>query len=370
MPESKSDGRPKPARAAEAGANPSKSRDAAKSDPVKAVILEKLKQNPNGLHFAEIVELLTSENEYVPVPAISKALAEIMESETGQVEKPSRGFYRYRAGDKELPSEKSGEVPLTDLEARYSSATHRPRVPVKDRIVAAALEVLMTSPSGLSTGALITATKSKVAASRVAIERTVSRLPKLAPEKVEKPYWGFYRYRRSSDGTAVPRGKDKVREPSGSEKDFYRPFAEWLLHETEECTKAVPLGASSFGTKWGTPDVIGILQKKRTDPVEFPPEIVSAEIKTDDRDLITAFGQACAYKLFSHKSYLVVPKSASREDIDRLDSLCLVLGIGLVLFNNASPLKPDFEIRVRPAKHAPDMYYVNANLKRVPELCE
>jgi len=75
--------------------------------------------------------------------------------------------------------------------------------------------------------------------------------------------------------------------------------------------------------------------------------------------LITAFGQACSYKLFSHKSYIVVPKSSSQDDISKLDALCLIFGIGLVLFDNRNANEPQFEIRVRPLKHDPDMFYVN-----------
>ncbi len=60
------------------------------------------------------------------------------------------------------------------------------------------------------------------------------------------------------------------------------------------------------------------------------PEIVSAEIKLDPNQLVVAFGQACAYKLFSHKVYLVVSKGS--EEIGRLKPLCLRFGLGLMLF--------------------------------------
>lgn len=53
-------------------------------------------------------------------------------------------------------------------------------------------------------------------------------------------------------------------------------------------------------------------------------EIISAELKIDTRDLVTAFGQACAYKLFSHKTYIVIPKKSPQEDITKIDALCLI----------------------------------------------
>ncbi len=40
-------------------------------------------------------------------------------------------------------------------------------------------------------------------------------------------------------------------------------------------------------------------------------------------------------------------------------------GIGLVLFNNKDPQDPNFQIRVRPQKHDPDMFYVNKYMKYV-----
>ena len=134
------------------------------------------------------------------------------------------------------------------------------------------------------------------------------------------------------------------------EEDFYRPFANWLENEVEEATIAIPLGGNKFGNKWGTPDVVGKKESKRSDIIKGGTEIVSAEIKSNTSQLITAFGQACAYKLFSHKCYLVIPKQSSQEDLDRLDSLSQLFGIGLVLFDVNDKEYPDFQIRTRPQK--------------------
>lgn len=149
------------------------------------------------------------------------------------------------------------------------------------------------------------------------------------------------------------------------EEDFYKPFADWLINEVEEATKAIPLGGNKFRDKWGTPDVIGIRESRRSDIITFPTEIVSAEVKADARDLITAFGQACLYRLFSHKCYIVIPKNSPEEDIFRIDTLCLIFGMGLVLFNTGNIDQPEFEIRVRPLRHEPDMLYVNRYLKLI-----
>jgi hypothetical protein len=130
---------------------------------------------------------------------------------------------------------------------------------------------------------------------------------------------------------------------------------------------AIVLGGNKFRDKWGTPDVIGVLRPKPTDIFTFPTEIVAAEIKLDSAGLITAFGQACAYKLFSHKSYIVVPSSAQQADISRLDSLCMIFGIGLIVFDAQNVKEPDFKIFTRAARHEPDMFYVNKHVREVAD---
>jgi len=63
--------------------------------------------------------------------------------------------------------------------------------------------------------------------------------------------------------------------------------------------------------------------------------------------MIEVFGQVCTYKLFRHKAYLVVPKSALKGDLDRLESLCITFGIGLVRFEGETDFS--FESMVRPS---------------------
>jgi hypothetical protein len=94
---------------------------------------------------------------------------------------------------------------------------------------------------------------------------------------------------------------------------------------------------------------------------------VSAEVKIDPVGLITAFGQACVYRLFSHKSYIVVPADSPEDDIARLDTLGRIFGIGLILFNAKDPQQPSFDIRVRASKHEPDMFYVNRCMRLIED---
>jgi hypothetical protein len=338
-------------------------------DEVSELAIDKLRATPAGLRYADLVGQLCSELPALPINVIGTRVTNLPEYSPERVEKPGRGFYRYRTPVDSRYDAGSTTGARTPTALGYAGIARLERRGSIQRIKAAAIEALRANPDGLHRSDLIQRLSPEALhASTVCILRTVSGLVKLAPNEVERPKQGFYRLR----GLRKPSFNEDVADTGPlaaiAEKEFYAAFADWLVHETEECSRAIPLGGKVFGPKWGTPDVIGLLQKRRTDPMDFPPEIISAEIKTEDSMLVTAFGQACAYKLFSHKTYLVIPRTAGRDDIDRLDSLCLVLGIGLVLFDSTSPGKPEFEIRVRPAKHAPDMFYVNENMKRVPQL--
>lgn len=174
-------------------------------------------------------------------------------------------------------------------------------------------------------------------------------------KEVYKPARGLFKYRFSEEEEISEIEKPP---PTLREEDFYEPFANWLKDELGECSEAVALGANYLGKKWGTPDVIGIYKPSTRDVIKFQPEVISAEIKINPSEPITAFGQAIAYRLFSSKVYLVEPSSLIPEDQDRLEALCILFGIGLILFD-LNPLDPNFRIRVRAQRYSPDMFYVN-----------
>jgi hypothetical protein len=148
-----------------------------------------------------------------------------------------------------------------------------------------------------------------------------------------------------------------------TEQDFYASFAEWLT-ENDEVTVAAAFGGSSLGGKWGTPDVIGVLKPRAQDIFKFEPQIVTAEIKAVPNQPVVAFGQAVAYRLFSHKSYIVVPRLTTSDDMNRLTSLCSLHGVGLVTFT-LDKEQPDYTVVVVPVVAAPDMFYVNNMLERL-----
>jgi len=237
-----------------------------------------------------------------------------------------------------------------------------------EEIKSVALKILRSKPSGIRYADLVRKIEEELPHIPVnTIHGNVWNLEARLPVEVYKPARGVFRHVAFREEEAREEQKPPAEVERIREEVFYKPFADWLVNETEECTKAIPLGRNKFKDKWGTPDVIGKRAPRASDIIKFPIEIVSAELKVDTRDLITAFGQACSYKLFSHKSYLVIPRNSPEADISRLDALCLIFGIGLVLFDSSNPNEPQFDIKVRPLKHDPDMFYVNENMKWIED---
>jgi hypothetical protein len=239
----------------------------------------------------------------------------------------------------------------------------------KETITLKALEIIKSFQNGIRYSELVNKIHQELSDIPMnTIHGTVWNLDVRLPKEIYKPARGLFRHTTFQELQPSKVESKVISAPSRvKEEDFYEPFADWLVNVLEDCTKAIPLGGNKFKDKWGTPDVVGIREPRKSDIIKPATEIVSAEIKIDSKDLITAFGQACSYKLFSHKSYIVIPKESSEEDTARLDGLCLIFGIGLILFNSADPENPEFDIRVRPIKQEPDMFYVNKYMKLIED---
>jgi hypothetical protein len=238
----------------------------------------------------------------------------------------------------------------------------------QEKIREKAIEILSNNPQGVQYSKL--ASSIKEALPEIPIKTIYSamwNLDVVRSDKVYKAGRGLFRHVSFKETQAATQEFTMYPVSHISEDEFYQSFANYLVTDLEECTKAISLGQNIFRDKWGTPDVIGIEESKPSDIVKHEMVIVSAEIKTDTQGLITAFGQACAYKTFSHKTYIVVPRNSSGDDKSRLESLCLIFGIGLIFFDSTNIKNPDFEIRVRAQRHEPDMFYVNRYMKMVED---
>ena len=177
----------------------------------------------------------------------------------------------------------------------------------RERITDKAFELLEATPNGIHYSEL-------VAQLHVAfpddphgtITGSIWNLDTKFSERVYKPSRGLFRLAKFREEVMVqqPPAQVTLAPALGAphESAFYEPFADYLVNDLEECTKAIGLGGNRFGGKWGTPDVFGILRPRESDIVKSPLEVIVAEVKTDTSQLIIAFGQACAYKLFAHRS--------------------------------------------------------------------
>lgn len=184
-------------------------------------------------------------------------------------------------------------------------------------------------------------------------------------DDVVRPERGLYILKKYLKEKEVEEIEEEI-----SEELFYKPFADYLVGDLEECTKAVPLGGNKFKDKWGTPDVIGTYSILAIGHIQPPIEVISAEIKTNINQLIASFAQACCYKLFSHKVYLVIPKDSRGDDIKRIEALCLKFGIGLILFNRSNKENPEFEILTRSVKSEPDYFYLNRYIRLIDDVAQ
>jgi hypothetical protein len=172
--------------------------------------------------------------------------------------------------------------------------------------------------------------------------------------EISKPSRGLFK----PIDQGMDEGIEAATKTKTAEKDFYEPFAEFLKNDLDEASECVPFGGAGLKSKWGTPDVVGVYRPKRFDVVQFPPEIVSAEVKLNNGSTIEAFGQAIAYRLFSTKVYVVMPATITEEDKGRLEALCMLFGLGLVVFQ-PDPAAPSFSIRTKAQRFTPDSFYVN-----------
>jgi len=196
--------------------------------------------------------------------------------------------------------------------------------------------------------------------SRNTIHGSIWNLDVYYPHLIQKPSRGLFVW--VGNAGEPPSSVPQVKPPK--EEEFYTPFAEWLKNDLDEVSVAIPLGGARFQRKWGTPDVVGVYKPLASHRIKFPPEIVSAEIKADPSEPVVAFGQAVAYRLFSAKSYVVMPETLTADDYGRLEALCMLFGIGLVLFK-PDVENPSFSVRVRAQRFSPDMFYVNEFAERV-----
>ncbi len=137
-----------------------------------------------------------------------------------------------------------------------------------------ALQVLEANPQGIRWSDLLRAVESAAPDTpHNSIHGGIHNLLTTRASEIVKVARGTYqlaKYMEADDAIASAKETETVTTPvtaeapgseSLTEQDFYASFAEWL-EENDEATVAAPLGGSSLGGKWGTPDVIGVLKPR------------------------------------------------------------------------------------------------------------
>jgi len=242
----------------------------------------------------------------------------------------------------------------------------------REKIIKQVREILENSPKGIRYADLIRGISEALPDVKInTIHGTIwnlkQKIDRGEVKDIVAPERGLYILQKYYKEEGYGESEEIKKTEEIKEEDFYKLFADYLVNDLEECTKAIPLGGNRFQDRWGTPDVIGTYRVFGIGHIQPPTEVISAEIKTDVNQLITSFGQACSYKLFSHKVYLVIPRDSRMVDIKRIEALCLKFGIGLILFNKNKKENPEFEILTRAMKSEPDYYYLNKYLKLIDD---
>lgn len=139
----------------------------------------------------------------------------------------------------------------------------------------------------------------------------------------------------------IPKDPKKVEY----ERQLYDKIAEWIVEEEslEGKDYIVQTGRLANPIKWGNPDIV-IIQKiaGRSD------RIIVAEVKNTQEasKLFEGFGQACAYKIFSHLQYLVVPMPEDRKVYSQLKKLCAKVQVKFAVFTYRDNDKKPENIRI------------------------
>lgn len=231
------------------------------------------------------------------------------------------------------------------------------------QIAKCGLSVLEEHPEGIAFRDLVAEVMRRLPEANVnSVGTELAALPNELSSPVFRPSRGVMQLKAFANRDAVPPTSSTSKSQS-RESDYYDKFAQWLKVE-EEATDAIAMGGAGMRSKWGTPDVVGVYRPRKTDRIQYTTELLAAEIKVDPSEAITAFGQAVAYRLFATRSYVVVPNSIVPNDLKRLKSLAVLVGVGVVLFD-LDPANPAFTSWVTPQRLAPDMFYVNEFVDRL-----
>src|SRR5688572_7333570 len=115
----------------------------------------------------------------------------------------------------------------------------------KDQIVDTAIQLLSNQPNGLRFSELHKEIE-KLGINKNSIPGVLVKLDSIS-DKIYKPSKGLFKHILYKEDEVIVDVIPKTK--SLKESDFYEPFANWIINEMEECTKAIALGGAKFGGK-------------------------------------------------------------------------------------------------------------------------
>ena len=228
----------------------------------------------------------------------------------------------------------------------------------KDDIRQKAVQILSRpeNKSGMRFTALLNAVSNELEENLNTCNGSLYNFPKECPEKVSRPYRGLF-ILKENEQYLKDLAELGVLDEKTSEADIYEPAKNYLLGK-EECSHAVVIGGNTFGKKWGTPDILGSIRAS-SDAVYQPAlEIIAVEVKNAGYSPVEALGQAMAYKLFAHRTWLILPEDS---DLDRIEGIAMSANIGLISFTEGTG-GYSFTTLNRPVSGYPDFNEVNRTL--------
>ena len=235
----------------------------------------------------------------------------------------------------------------------------------KEKIIEKALEILSRpeSRNGLRFMSLIKKVSSEAGENINTCSGSLYNLPNERSGEVSRPRRGVFilkgneSYLKDAEDVVDQEGIAKY-----SEEEVYEPAKGYLLGEGE-CTHAVVVGGGGFGNKWGTPDILGVIRANSDATYKPIIEIVAVEIKKEGYRPVEALGQAMAYKLFAHRTWLILPDD-DNADIERIQGIAITANIGLISFVRKDN---DYEFMTlnRPNTGRPDLTEVNDMLEKL-----
>lgn len=228
-----------------------------------------------------------------------------------------------------------------------------------------ALEILQRPEfkNGLRFSALVKKVVSETGANENTCNGSLYNFPNEFPKKIARPYRGLFILKENEKLLKdVEQNFEQKPISAIKEDDIYQPARDYLLSR-EECTHAVVIGGNIFGKKWGTPDILGAIRAD-SDAVYKPTlEIIAVEIKDEGYSPVEALGQAMAYKLFAHRTWLILPDDS---DLDRIEGIAISANIGLISFSKEKD-EFKFDTLNRPEAGHPDFSEVNKILESLKD---